>query len=92
MEIIDKQYPKKFEPVSPIKVLAGLKLYGKKPTNEPHNAVIKIIEIIGEPLSEKIIKSDTQEIIEIPVDKPSNPSIKFSALVIHIIQQTVKIS
>ena len=26
IEIIDNEYPKKFEPVSPIKVLAGLKL------------------------------------------------------------------
>ena len=44
IEITDKQYPKKLEPVSPINVLAGLKLYGKNPTKEPPNAVIKIIE------------------------------------------------
>ena len=66
MEIIDKQYPKKLDPVSPINVLAGLKLYGKNPTNEPHNAVIRIMEIIGDPFKENIIKSETQEIIEIP--------------------------
>ena len=29
-------------------VFAGLKLYGKKPTKDPHNAVINIIEINGE--------------------------------------------
>ena len=47
IEITAKQYPKKFEPVSPIKVLAGLKLNGKNPTNAPAKAVIKIIEIKG---------------------------------------------
>ena len=44
MEIIDNIYPRKFEPVSPIKVLAGEKLNGKNPTNEPHNAVINMVD------------------------------------------------
>ena len=92
IDIIDKQYPKKFDPVSPIKVFAGLKLYGKNPHKAPPKAVIKTIDINGEPFNAKIISKDIQEIIEIPVDNPSKPSIKFNALVIPTIQITVIIT
>ena len=91
IEIIDKQYPKKFEPVSPIKVLAGLKLYGKNPTKAPAKAVIKIIDINGDSFNENIISNEIQEISVIPVERPSNPSIKFIALVTPTIQPIVKI-
>ena len=64
-------------------------MYGKNPHKAPPSAVISTIEISGEPLSEKIIKSDKQAIKDIPVDNPSNPSIKFIALVIPTIQTTV---
>ena len=86
IEIIDKANPKKLEPVSPIKVFAGLKLKGKNPTNEPARAVISKMEIKGEPLSVKIISSEKHDITPIPADKPSNPSIKFTAFVIPTIQ------
>ena len=39
-----------------------------------------------------IIKSDIQEIRAIPVESPSNPSIRFIALVIPIIHPTVSTS
>ena len=91
IEITAKQYPKKFEPVSPIKVLAGLKLNGKNPTNAPAKAVIKIIEIKGEPFNENIIIKDIHDISDIPVESPSNPSIKLIAFVIPIIHPTVRI-
>ena len=84
--------PKKLEPVSPIKVLAGLKLYGRNPTNAPANAVIKTMDITGAPLREKIINKDKHEIRVIPEDSPSNPSIKLIALVIPIIHATVRIT
>ena len=78
------------EPVSPIKVFAGLKLKGRNPTILPVNAVINIIAINGEPFNANTISRDKQEISVTPEDKPSNPSIKLMALVIPIIQQTVK--
>ena len=58
IETIASVYPKKFEPVSPINVLAGAKLNGKNPTKEPARAVINNIEIIGELLSKNIINND----------------------------------
>ena len=91
MEITAKLYPKKFDPVSPINVFAGLKLNGKNPVNAPANAVIRSIAIIGASLSENIINKDKQDIKEIPDDNPSNPSIKLIAFVIPTIQATVNI-
>ena len=72
MEITAKLYPKKLEPVSPINVLAGLKLNGKNPVNAPANAVTNSIAMSGESFKAKIIIKDKHEINEIPEDKPSN--------------------
>lgn len=88
---MDSENPKKFEPVSPINVLAGAKLNGKNPTKEPARAVINNIEIIGELLSKNIINNDTADITEIPADKPSKPSIKLIAFVTPTIQPIVNI-
>ena len=49
--------PKKFEPVSPINVFAGEKLYGKNPTNAPANAVINTIDISYDSFSTNIIST-----------------------------------
>ena len=83
--------PKKFEPMSPINVLAGLKLNGKNPTIAPPSAAINKIAINGDWLSVNIISNEKQDIKVIPDDKPSKPSIKLMAFVIPIIQQTVRI-
>ena len=91
IEIIERENPKKLEPVSPINVLAGAKLNGKNPTNAPANAVINNIDTKGEPFNTNIINNEIAEITDIPEDSPSNPSIKFIALVTPIIQPTVKI-
>ena len=80
--------PKKFDPVSPINVLAGEKLNGKNPTNAPASAVISTIDINDEPFNTNIINNDIADITDIPDDKPSNPSIKFIEFItptIHII-------
>lgn len=89
IDIIAKENPIKLDPVSPIKVFAGLKLYGKKPTIPPANAVINIIAINGDPFNANTINNDKQEINVTPDDKPSKPSIKFIAFVIPTIQHTV---
>ena len=84
-----REKPKKLEPVSPIKVLAGLKLNGKNPTIAPPKAAISNTAISGDLLSVKIINNEKQEIKVIPEDNPSKPSIKLMAFVIPIIQQIV---
>ena len=89
IDITASENPKKFEPVSPINVLAGLKLYGKNPEIAPPNAVISTIAITGEPFNVNIISNDIQEIKLIPEDNPSSPSIKLIAFVTPTIQQTV---
>lgn len=91
IEIIAKENPIKFEPVSPINVFAGLKLKGKNPTIAPANAVISTIDIKGEPFKAKTIRSDKHDISVTPDDNPSSPSIKLIALVIPIIQHIVNI-
>lgn len=89
IDIIASENPKKLEPVSPIKVFAGLKLYGKNPNIAPASAVINTIAIIGEPFKVNIINKEIHEINVIPEDNPSNPSIKLMAFVIPTIQKTV---
>ena len=89
IDIIDNENPKKFEPVSPINVLAGAKLNGKNPTNAPANAVINTIAIIGEPFNTNIISKDIADITDIPDDNPSNPSIKLIAFVTPTIHNIV---
>ena len=91
IDIIAKENPRKLEPASPINVLAGLKLYGINPISAPASAVTSIVATIGESFKEKIISKDTQEIMQIPEDNPSNPSIRFIALVIPTIHPIVKI-
>ena len=91
IEITANEYPRKFDPVSPINVFAGFKLYGKNPTNAPISDVIKIIETTGDPLNANTISIETHEIIDIPDDNPSNPSIKLIAFVIPTIQPIVTI-
>lgn len=73
IDITAKQNPMKLEPVSPINVLAGLKLNGKNPISAPASAVTRSIAIIGEQFSENIISSDKHEITPIPEDKPVQP-------------------
>ena len=71
--------------------MAGLKLNGKNPAKAPISAVINIIAKNGEPFKANIISSDIHEIIEIPVDNPSNPSIRLIAFVIPTIHPIVRI-
>lgn len=88
IEIMDNENPKKFEPVSPINVLAGAKLNGKNPTNAPASAVINKIATIGESFNTNMINNEMADMTDIPDDKPSNPSIRLIAFVtptIHMI-------
>ena len=91
IEIVAKLNPKNCAPTSPINVLAGFRLNGKKPPIAPAKAVIKIIDINGESFVENIISKLMQDISDTPEDKPSNPSIKLIAFVIPTIQPIVSI-
>ena len=86
---MDKENPKKLEPVSPKNVLAGAKLNGKNPTNAPANAATNTIDTIGELFNTTIINQDTADITDIPEDSPSNPSIKLIAFVTATIHKIV---
>lgn len=57
-------------PTSPTNVFAGNLLDGKNPAVPPASAVIKNIEIIGDPLSINITISDNDEIRTIPDESP----------------------
>ena len=81
IDITANENPKKFEPVSPINVFAGVKLNGKNPTSAPARAVINTIEINDDPFNTNITNNDIADIIDIPEDNPSSPSIKFIAFV-----------
>ena len=80
--------PKNNAPQSPRKIEAGWKLCIKNPEAEPasnnDNAAIS-----GLPKCKLFKEIVTNTIIEIPAHKPSNPSIKFNAFVIPIIQPYV---
>ena len=89
IEITANEKPKKFEPVSPKNVFAGVKLNGKNPTNAPANAVISTIDINDEPFNTNITNNEIADIIDIPDDSPSSPSIKFIAFVTIIIHANV---
>ena len=89
IDIIDNENPKKLEPVSPIKVFAGVKLNGKNPTSAPANAVISTIDTNGEPFKTNITNNEIADITDIPEDNPSSPSIRFIALVTPTIHTTV---
>ena len=89
IDITDNENPKKFEPVSPINVFAGVKLKGKNPTSAPAKAVINIIDINDEPFNTNITNNDIADITDIPDDNPSRPSIKLIAFVTTIIHAIV---
>ena len=87
-EIAEIINPKNKAPQSPIKILAGCQLYIRKPKVAP--AKIKAIVWMSHLLS----TTDKQAmiikiIVDIPPARPSNPSIRLTALVIPIIQISV---
>ena len=94
IEITAKENPKKFEPVSPKNVFAGVKLNGKNPTKAPAKAVINTTDINAEPFNTNITISEIADITAIPEDNPSKPSIKFIAFVtitIHAIVSNTEV-
>ena len=80
--------PRKRLPQSPINILAGLKLKNKKPVKAPKRESIMIV-ITGRPRYKVSIAITPQAAAQIPAARPSRPSMKFTALVIPIIQKIV---
>ena len=87
MEIQARIKPKNNAPVSPMKILAGLKLYGKNPKPAPATAAVRIatLELL---LISVSARSDMEAIDDTPTAKPSRPSIRLTALQIPTIQIT----
>ena len=80
--------PRKVEPVSPIKIFAGLKLYGKNPNPAPARAaaIIATLRFLETIVSDKSV---TDAIDETPTASPSRPSIRLTAFVTPTIHMTV---
>ncbi len=90
IDITDRTKPKKYAPVEPIKIFAGLKLYGRNPLSAPHSAAYKTANTTG--VSSGLImtttKSERAAMPETPAERPSKPSIRFIAFVMPAIQKT----
>ena len=80
--------PKKVEPVSPIKISAGLKFRGKKPRQAPAKDAVNITAVVLPVIIQSIIKQSAA-IEDTPAANPSKPSIKFTALVTPTIHTSV---
>src|SRR5699024_12109150 len=72
--------PNANEPVSPIKTLAGYALKTKNPSNAPTVAKEKITSsFCGKPYHARTANAP-KAIAAVPVNSPSNPSVKLTAL------------
>ena len=80
--------PRNILPQSPIKIRAGLKLKNKNPDKLPVKASI-ITASTTLPPANASTAITVQAIAPIPAASPSSPSIRFTALVILIIQKIV---
>ena len=89
-ERIDKANPRKYDPLSPISIFAGLKLYLRNPKLAPVNEA-HIIANSTWPFIKLIKNTPKEKINEVPEANPSKPSIQFIELVIPTIQKEVKI-
>ena len=78
------------DPVSPINILAGLKLNFRKANNEP-TRVKEIIAICISLFNKKAIPKKIEAIVPKPPASPSIQSIKLYALVITTTTKIVKI-
>ena len=74
--------------MSPIKIDAGLKLYGKNPIQEPASVAVNNAPG-GKPASMDKTIRHKDAIDETPAARPSKPSIKLTAFVMATIQITV---
>ena len=85
MDSVASIKPKNVEPVSPMKMLAGFKLNGIKPTQAPASTASKIA-IGTSPISSDTASMVMQAIAETPTARPSKPSMRLTALVMATIQ------
>ena len=76
------------EPVSPMKIFAGLKLYRKNPTVAPASARDIHAKSVW-PSCNVMAQTAIQAMKEIPAAKPSRPSIRFTIFVNPTIQKIV---
>ena len=87
-EIPAKMKPRNMLPVSPMKILAGLKLYRKNPRAEPARAAVNRATTMTSCCSatRKIVM---EAITATPAARPSRPSMRLTVLVSPTIQNTV---
>ena len=81
-------YPKNVEPVSPIKMDAGFRLYGMNPTQAPASAA-RMTAISVSPINSATASIVIEAMDETPTARPSRPSIRLTAFVMATIHRIV---
>ena len=81
-------YPRNMDPVSPMKILAGLKLYCRKPRHAPVMATIAAADTHC-PIWNARRAMAIDAIVAIPAASPSRPSIRLTVLINPMIQKIV---
>ena len=76
------------EPVSPMKILAGLRLYGIKPMHAPASAATMSATFSSD-TSSATTRMVTQLMVDTPTARPSSPSIRLTEFVMPTIHSTV---
>ena len=80
--------PRNVEPVSPIKISAGLKFLGRKPKQAPASAAVKPTAVVLPVIMQTTIRLIAAMEVT-PAARPSKPSIRFTAFVTPTIQTSV---
>ena len=88
IETVASTYPRRSAPVSPINIFAGLRLYGRKPMQEPASAAVMMATLISATTS-AIMSIVKDEMVEMPAASPSRPSIRLTEFVMATIHSTV---
>ena len=85
--------PRNSDPVSPMKTLAGLKLYSRKPSRPPARPEANTPrERYVSPHSIVTATKNTHTGKLVPVARPSTPSVRFTALTVPTMTNAAKIT
>ena len=72
-----------------MKIFAGLKLNGRKPMQAPASAAM-MSAVTASPSCARMMKMETEEMVQTPQARPSRPSIQFTAFMRATTQSRVR--